>query len=451
MKSPSLKDPIVVKGNIFTGNISKITQNPLDFYCNSRNTYGDYIKYKILPKVYVYGFYHPDAVQQILQRDNYKKPKIFYKATRILFGEGIFTSEGEEWLKQRRVLQPSFNRKKIELLVDTMIKGIEKAINKIENYPQETEINISEEMVSLTLNLLSTTLFSVDITEYTKSFADSLREGFKVVGYRMGTPIAMPLWVPTDTNKKFAVNKKTIYSLVEKIVSDRRNSKEDHHDLLAMLMNVKDENGNYVMTDEQLRDEMIGILVAGHDTTASALSWAFYLLAKNPDKKKKLQEEVDSVLSNRKINKDDLEKLPYTKMVFEEALRLYPPAWGFPREAQEDDDLNGFLVKKNLTIVLSPYVTHRHPEFWEKPLEFYPEHFEEEAVKKRHKFAFFPFGGGSRMCIGQHFAMLEAQLIIASLVQRFDFELFKDHEIELDTTFTLIAKNGIKFLFKKRT
>lgn len=450
MKLLSLKEPVIVKGNVITGNISKITQNPLDFYYNSRNTYGDYIKYKILPEVYVYGFYHPDAVQQVLQKDNYKKPKIFYKATQILFGKGIFTNDGETWLKHRRILQPSFNRKKIEPLIDTMIDCVEKVITKIESYPDDTQINISEEMVHLTLNILSSTLFGVDISNETKTFADALREGFKVVGHRMGTPIALPLWFPNETNKRFANNKKIIYDLAEKIITQRRNSNEKSHDLLSLLMNVKDENDQKVMSNKQIQDEMLGILVAGHDTTSAALSWTFYLLAKNPDKKQKLQEEIDSVLSNRKITRDDLEKLPYSKMVFEEALRLYPPGWAFPREAQEDDDLNGFLVKKKKTIVLSPYVTHRHPEFWEKPLDFYPEHFEDTEVKKRHKFAFFPFSGGSRMCIGYHFAIIEAQLIIASLIQRFDFELVENHEIILDTTFTLIAKNGIKIKLKKR-
>jgi cytochrome P450 len=450
MINTALKEPVTPKGHFFTGSISGIMSDPLNFYTKMQKEHGDYIKYQLFPKMYMYGLYHPDAVQHVLQKSNYRKPDFFYGATRIFFGMGLFTNEGDSWLKQRRLAQPAFNKKRLEDLSRSMVESIQSTIKEWENYPDGQEINFSEKMMKLTLKVLSTSLFSMDISDSANQFGKALRGGFEYVNYKMNHPLTVPLWVPTSTNKNFFEDRSIIHKVVDEIITARRKEKKDYGDLLDMLINARDDDSGEIMNDQQLRDEVITILVAGHDTTSAALSWTFYLLSQNPEQKKYLLDEVDSVLSGRIPGFADLEKLNYTKMVFEESMRLYPPAHGLPRESTEDDEINGYLIRKKIPIALSQHVTHRHPEFWEKPNDFYPEHFARENVEKRHKFAYFPFGGGSRMCIGLHYAMVEAQLIIDSLLQRFDFELAKDQIVVPDPTFTLMPKNGIRMHLKRK-
>lgn len=450
IETKELKEPVIYKGNSFNDNIEQVNKHPLNFYIKVQKECGDYVKVKLLPSIYMYIFFHPDAVQHILQSSNYRKPDFFYNAVRPLTGYGLFTSEGSIWLKQRRISQPAFLKKNVESLSSILIKSIKEELDTWNDFKDGDIIDISSKMTKLTIKVLSNALFSLDISDNSNQLSVSLRSAFEFVSNKMSNPMSLPLWIPTQKNKQFVHDKKEIDSIVEKIISTRRNSKENYNDLLNTLIKSKDPETGDTLTDNQLRDQMITMVVAGHDTTSAALAWTFYLLAKNKDKEKILLNEIDSVLSDRQIELKDLDNLEYSKMAFEETMRLYPPAWGLPREAIEDDSINGYLIKKKVPIALSQYMTHRHPEFWEKPLEFYPEHFSKDLVEKRHKFAYFPFGAGSRMCIGKLFAMTEAQLILNSILQNFSFDLIDNNEIEADPTFTLIAKGGIKLRLRKR-
>lgn len=446
----TVKEPPVIKGHFLNGNIEQLTKNQLNFLTQTHQSHGDYIKYKLLPNMYMYGLFHPDAVQHVLQSSNYRKPDFFYNSVRPLTGYGLFTSEGDAWLKQRRLAQPAFLKKKVEALTETVIKAIKEEINTWDEYQDNDVIDITRKMTKITLKTLSTALFSIDISNDANEMSLALRDALGYISKRMSNPMSLPIWIPTQANKDFAEDRKAIIAVVDKIIDSRRNSTESYNDLLDTLIKSKDDESGDMLDNTQLRDEMITMLIAGHDTTSAALSWTFYLLAKNKDKENILINEIDSVLGDREIELKDLEKLEYNRMVFEEAMRLYPPAWSLPREAIEDDVINGYQIKKKSTIMIAQYITHRHTDFWEKPLEFYPEHFEKSKVEKRHKFAYFPFGGGARMCIGKAFALLEAQLILACIMQKFSFALVDNKEVELDTTFTLIPKDGINLHIKKR-
>lgn len=444
------KEPPVIKGKYFNEFIKKLNGDPLHFYPEIREKYGDYVKINLLPGFQMYMLFHPDAVQQVIQSSNYRKPDFFYNAVKPLVGEGVFSTEGDKWLKQRRIMQPAFLKKNIDKISSVMLKSIKEGIKEWDRFKDGDVVDISSEMTNLTIKVLSNALFSMDISDNSNELSVAFRSCFEFVSYKLANPVVLPLWFPTQRNKSFIENKKTIDSVIDKLIESRKNSEHEYNDLLDILLKSQDQETNEYMSQTQLKDELLTLILAGHDTTSAALTWTFYLITKHKDKKEILLNEIDSKIGSSEIDFNNVDNLEYLKMIFNESLRLYPPAWGQPREAINDDIIEGYKILKNKPIALSQYTTHRHPDFWEKPLEFYPEHFESEKVQKRHKFAYFPFGGGSRMCIGKLFAQIEANLIIAEIMQKFDFELYDNNDPIPDPTFTLIPKDKIKLYIKKR-
>jgi cytochrome P450 len=254
----------------------------------------------------------------------------------------------------------------------------------------------------------------------------------------------LPEWVPLPQLRRARQAFRTIERVVTRIVEERRRTDApEHNDLLAMLLNAKDADTGEPMDDTQLRDEVRTVFLAGHETTANALTWTWYLLACNPDSAKKLRSELARVLGGRVPTVDDLPQLAYTKMVIEESMRLLPPAWTMSREAIADDEIDGYRIPSGSTVVLSQFITQRHPDFWEDPEKFEPERFTPERVHQRHRFAYFPFGGGPRFCIGSNFAMLEAQLVLATIAQRYELDLVRDHPVQPEPLITLRPKYGL--------
>lgn len=436
----------------FRENLDLIRNKPLEFHEKNFKTYGNYVKTKLMPSIYAYCIYHPDGIQHILKENqkNYKKPDFLLKIFKVVFGNSIFTSEGDFWLKQRRLAQPAFHKKRIEGLLDTIVKATEVTIEEWNKLEDGTVIDISHEMLKLTIRSLSKSLFSIDISSDSDVLGKSLRDGFNFINHKMNNMFTLPLWFPNQRNKLAKEALKNIDEVVTKIISSRKEDKKEYNDLLAMLLHAKDDESNEGMSLKQLKDEVVTLLLAGHDTTSAALSWTFLLLAQNKDKNNKLLSEIDSILKDSTLTLEKVNQLEYTKMCFEEAMRLYPPAWSLPRETIHEDVVGGYKIPPKSTIILSQSIIHRHSDFWEKPNEFYPEHFEMEKVKNRHPFAYFPFGGGARMCIGFQFAMLEAEVILSMLLNKFELELVPNQNIIPDTTFTLIPKDGIKFILRKR-
>jgi cytochrome P450 len=415
----------------------------LGLYSQARRDYGDYVRLRIFPGVYGYLLTHPDAVEHVLQKNhkNYRKQPIVNQTLSQLMGNGLFTNEGESWLQQRRLAQPAFNRQQLARLSPLMVDAAEAFVRQRQALPDQA-VNILDEMMKLALRIASTTLFSTDISGEADAIGQAFRAAFTYIGHRLNS--LLPYWLPTPRRFAFLKARKLLDRVVLEMVEARRRSGKQPGDLLTMLLAGRDEETGVGMSDQQLKDEILTLLTAGHETVGAALAWAWYLLGQHPQVQNDLADEVCGKLHGRSPTIDDLAELPLVKAVFEETMRLYPPAWGIPREAVGDEEINGFSIPAKATVVLCQWVTHRHPDFWDEPEKFKPERFLPGQTTGRHKFAYFPFGGGPRVCIGNTFAMLEGPLVLATIVQKFRVDLVADHPVVPDPTFTLRPKYGVK-------
>ncbi|MEW6734341.1 MAG: cytochrome P450 [Acidobacteriota bacterium] len=431
-------------GHFLFGNLREIQDNPLNFYLQLRRSFGDVVRLRLLPFYHAYLVFHPNGVDHVLQANqiNYRKVTPANKAVEVFLGKGLLTSDEDIWRQHRSLTKPAFHPRHFPTLATTIIHYTERMAESWRSSKVNGKvINLLPEMLHLALQIASKTLFSIDISEQVNSVAEAVGIAFEHVGYCLTHPFMLPKFIPTSRNRRFQQAKHTLDEFVTNIIKKRRATGSDSADLLSLLLT---EDNQTALNDQQLRDEAITFLTAGYETTAVALSWTWYLLAKHPDIQKRLQQELTQVLNGRTATFEDLQRLHYTKMVFEETLRLYPPAWTMlPRMAIKDDIIDGFHIPAGSIVSVSQYVTHRHPDFWSKPAEFNPDHFTPEHSAHRHPYAYFPFGGGARQCIGKHFALIEAQLIIATLAQRFEFKLIADHPIELDPAFALKPRHGI--------
>jgi cytochrome P450 len=441
------------RGNIFLGIFREVTRDPIRLYMKARDEYGDIVRFRALPSIHWYLASHPNDVEKVLygNQHNYRKGDFFNKSAGVLVGNGLLTSEGDFWRRQRRLSQPAFHRQRLAGLASTMTATAEAMSERWYGYAKSDQpFDIASEMMRLTLQTASLTLFGTDISGETDTVGRALRIAFDHVGYRLVHPFTMPINIPTPRNLRFSKAKRVLDKVVYGIIDQRRRSGKDTGDLLSMLLLAQDEERGGGMSDLQLRDEVLTLFIAGHETTAVTLSWTWYLLGKNPDVALKLRAELENVLGGRTPTFDDLPRLQYTKMIFEETMRLYPPAWALPRQAIEEDVLGGYYIPAGSGVDVSPYVTHRHPDFWEEPEKFDPERFRPERAANRPRFAYFPFGGGSRTCIGNNFAMMEAQLILAIFAQRFRVDLVENHPVVPDPTFVLKPRHGVMVRVEKR-
>jgi cytochrome P450 len=433
-------------------NPQEIRENQLKFFNRIWKEYGDLVRSRILPNYSFYLAAHPSYAEHILSthQEIYAKPDIVNKPMNLMMGKSILTSEGDFWLKHRRLMQPAFHMKHLANLAGVMVNSTEAFIQEWENKPDGEVIDIATETLRLTLKIAGQTLFSKDISDEDSVLGKSFREGFEFINYKMNNLITEPLWIPTARNLRFRRAKETLDTLVLGIINSRRQNPIESHDLLSMLMAARDEETGEGMSDRQLQNEVITLLVAGHETVASGLAWTWFVLAERQDIAENLQSELVRVLSASNLTFEKLPQLEYTRRVFDEILRLYPPVWGMPRTAQQDDEIGGYFIPKGSLITPGAFMIHRHPDFWENPDEFNPDNFLPENVEKRAKFAYFPFGGGQRICIGKSFALMEATIIIALISQRFRLELVPNQTIEIDPTFTLRPKYGIKVKLWRR-
>jgi cytochrome P450 len=311
-------------------------------------------------------------------------------------------------------------------------------------------IDVAAEMSRLTLGIVARALFGTALGEDEDEFRGAVSGGLAYANHLVNHFFALPLAVPTPANRRARRAVSRLDRIVWKVIGERRRDARDRGDLLSMLISARDAETNEVMTDRQLRDEVVTFLVAGHETTAVTLSWTWHLLAQHADVERRLHTEVDAVLEGRMPTLADLPELRYTRMVLEESMRLYPPVWGTMRQAYADDVVGGQLVRKDETVTVSPWLTHRHPDLWERPEEFDPERFTPERSAARPEYAYFPFGGGPRRCIGNQFAMMEAQLILAMTVQAFSLHAVPGHPVEPDPILTLRPRHGVWMTLRPR-
>jgi len=430
----------------------QVAGDPLGLYESAWKQYGDIVRLRALPGVYFFLLVHPEAVEHVLGKNhkNYRKPDSFNQPASLLAGKGLLTDEGPSWLSQRRLVQPAFSRQRLAALDGPVVRATAAMIEQWRQAGDGQVLDILPEMTRLSLAIASTTLFSTDISNEADEIGKAYREAFAYVSYRMNHPFSPPNWLPIPRNRRFAHAKTVIDRVVLDLIARRRRNGEVHDDLLAMLMAAQDEETHGGMTDQQVRDEALTLLTAGHETVGAALSWTWYLLSKHAQVQRSLHDEVVGVLGGRHPTTSDLWNLPLCRAVFEEAMRLYPPAWGMPRESIEADEIMGYHIPPKAAIVLGQFLTHRHPEFWEAPDQFRPERFLGDASATRPRYAYFPFGGGPRVCIGSQFAMIEAQLVLATVIQGFEMDLVADHPVLPDPTFTLRPKHGVKVMLWRR-
>lgn len=415
-----------------------------------RAAFGDVVRLKIVPGMETFLVAHPDGVQRVLQENqrNYVKSRS-YRAISELTGRGLLTSDGDHWLRHRCLAQHSFHRQRLAAFVPVMADRSERAIK---HWESGDELDVSAEMMRLTLSVAGETLFSTDLSGEGAAVGRAFTQVSDYVARRLDS---IPAWItsfryplPTLGRMRFKRGMRVLDRVVYDTIAGRRGREAGFSDLLSTLATAREED-EHALDDDELRDEVMTFLLAGHETTANALGWTWYLLALNPGARDRLIQEVDDVLGGRTPSHDDLDRLRYTGAVVREVLRLYPPAWAVEREAVEPDEIGGRTVPKGAAMMVSPFVTHRHPDFWADPEIFEPDRFlgREGA---RHRFAFFPFGGGRRQCIGGSFALMEAMVVVAMVAQRFRLDLVPGARVETDPEITLRARYGIPMRATKR-
>jgi cytochrome P450 len=438
------------KGHLLVGVLPEFRKDPAGFLAQMARRYGDVV-YIPLGRQHIYCVSHPDAIRDVLvtHQNKFKKSRMLERA-RVLLGDGLLTSEGGHHRRQRRLVQPAFHRDRLSGYGAVMV---DRTAMVRDQWQSGQSFDVLQEMMRLTLAIVAKTLFSTEVDSEADEIGTALTEVFSLFEI-----ILMPFSeilekLPLPAVRRFKRARKRLDETIYRLIAERRASGIDAGDLLSMLLMARieeDDEGSGGMSDEQVRDEALTLFLAGHETTADALTWAWYLLSQNPEAEAAFHAELDRVLAGRLPWFDDLPQLRYTEAVFAEALRLYPPAWGIGRRALEDYQAGGFLIPARSVILMSPYVMHRDPRWFPDPLAFRPERWLAEDPA-RPKFAYFPFGGGARVCIGERFAWMEGTLLLAVIGQRWRLRLEPGHRVETHARITLRPKFGMRMIAERRT
>jgi len=437
----------------YFGPILEVSKDPLAFFCNQANTHGDIVRLKF-GKTVMNMVSSPELVKRILvdNAKNYVRGP-GYRSLKFILGMGLVTNEGESWMRQRRLAQPAFHRDRLAEFARWMADAVEDMFTRWGQHPDGSALDVHAEMMGVTLDIVGRALLSKRMDGRSDEIRDAMHTTVRLAEHS-ASPFKLPWWVPSPGNVRFKRAKETLDTIVYRIIGERREAAKNGtaesapKDLLAMLMAARDEDTGETMTDLQLRDEVVTMVSAGHETTANAMTWALYLLSKHPSVLRRLEDEIQTVLGTRSPRLEDLSKLTYTTAVLQEAMRLYPPVWAFEREAAEDDELGPYRVRKGELVGVFTYVLHRNPKYWPNPEGFDPNNFLTESDRPKH--AYVPFGAGPRMCIGHAFAMMEAQILLAMMVQRYRLDLQRGAKIVLDPVISLRPKHGMPMTLTRR-
>lgn len=429
------------------GVMREFNRDMLGFITRCRD-YGDVVRSRFL-YVYAYFLYNPRDIETLLTTNarSYRKAgslrsPFFHR----LVGNGLVTSEGDFWRRQRRLAQPAFHRQRISSYGDIMVQYAQRAM--IAWKPGEPR-DLARDMTRLTLEIVVKTLFNSDVSNDADHIGRILSSLVKPFASQATLKWILDNRLPTPGHRRYFNAVSEIDRIVFRMIAERRASGYDEGDLLSMLLQAQDDDGSQ-MSDAQLRDEVMTLFLAGHETTALALSWSWYLLAAHPEAERKFHAELDRVLSGRAPNVSDLPNLKYTEMIAKEAMRLYPPAYAVGREAIEETEIGGYRVPKGTQLFAFQWVTHRDQRYFNNPDNFEPERWLGETSERLPKYAYFPFGGGPRQCIGNYFAMMEIVLLLATIGQRFRFSLVPGRAYEVWPSMSLRPKNGIPVVVSER-
>jgi cytochrome P450 len=419
-------------------------RNPLGFLTDLEAEFGDIVT---LRTGHSYAVFHPEYIKHILQDNhlNYAKGKRYRSALAPLMGNGLFTSEGAFWLRQRRLAQGAFQPAHIKSFAGPMIECVAEVIDRWKKKARQGEaIALRQEVTELALRIALRNLFSTDVEDQLPTLIEAVFGVNEEI--RLGSaflPFRIPKWVPTPGRRRFARSLQTIDSFVYRVIAERKKASDSGNDFAGLFIKARDPETNEGMDDLQIRDELVTMLNAGHDAITDAIVWTMILLARHPEERKRARAEVLRFAGSMWPTVESLSSMEFLGRVFHEALRLYPPGWAFARTATREDSIGGYSIPAGGLVVISPYVMHRSPRFWEMPDVFDPDRFLPALVATRPKFTYFPFGAGPRKCIGASLGSMEAPLIIASLLQQLDFELVNAKNVEPDPRISLRPKGTV--------
>jgi cytochrome P450 len=443
----STASPRGPRGRGLFGNLRDFNRDQLGFYDRCAREYGDVAPVRLGPRRGLL-IYHPDAIEEVLvarNRDFTRSPGTLL--LRRLLGDGLFVSDGDFWLRQRRLMQPAFHRQRVAAYGEIMAAHAER---RAAGWHDGSVLDVHEEMIALTRAIVAKTLFDADVSDEARAVGDASQIVMQYFGERLGSLLQLlPRWVPTPANVRVRRAIRRLDTVVYRMIADRRRSPEDRGDLLSILLQAQDADDGSRMTDRQVRDEVMTLFLAGHETTAVALSWTWYLLAQHPEVDARLADTLRVALGGRPPAVTDLPALRYAEMVVTESMRLYPPAYGIARQATRPTEVAGHPIAARDIVLMPTWVVHRDARWFDEPETFRPERWV-DAARHLPRFAYFPFGGGPRQCIGNTFATMEAVLILAAIAQRFRLTLVPGQRVVPVPYITLRPEPGIRMRLERR-
>lgn len=433
------------RGHWLYGNLTEFRRGRLKFYERLRHEFGTMAAYRLGP-LRVVLVSEPTAIREILVTNNRNFGRSF--STRMLkdfFGEGLLISEGRRWLKDRRLIQPTFAAEQVRNFAEPMVR---QTAEFIDSWSDGGTRDALLDMQSLTMAIAAETLLGVRLSSEVHAIHEPHELIRKNFDRRMESLLTVPKWIPTRYNRRVESANRSITEVVDRLIAKRRETRDFGPDILSRLMLVQDTEAG--MDDQQLRNQALTFLFAGHETTASMIAWIWYLLSQHPEVERKLHAELDEKLGGRLPGADDAPRLKYTERVVRETLRLYPSAYVMGRRALQDCELAGYRIRKGCNLVISPWVMQRDPQFYQCPTKFDPDRWSDEFERQLDQFAWFPFGAGPRICIGKSFAMLEAVLLLATVASRFQLELLPAQSIKPYASVTIRPSPGVRVVVRRR-
>jgi len=429
-------------------------KGPLEFFMDIWRQYGDMARIQIRSEV-MFLVTHPDDVRavNVSQRENFDKLGSYDVVRELLLGNGLLTSTGDLWKRQRRLMAPFFTPKAIVDYFPVVLADGQTLIERWNRLSESGEtVEIIDEMMLATASIILRSMFSMESDEKMLQIKNAVETMISFVSTREMIPLSLPLWLPTPANNRYRQAHELVHTYIEGLIGRRRAMPEDEwpDDLLSKLMLARDEETGQAMPDDLLRDEAITIFFAGHETTARTLTFLWYALSQNPEVERQLHEEIDSVIGRRTPTLNDLKQLEYTSRVIKETLRLYPPAPVYVRDTIADDEVGDRHIPAGARMMLFPYATHRHTDFWDDPERFDPDRWLPEREAARHPYAYHPFAAGQRICIGNNFSLFESQVLVAILAARFAPRLIPGHQLQIGMAGTLVSRNGLPMIVASR-
>lgn len=441
------------KGLQILGAMRGVQGNPLKVLERAQRKWGDFVHFPV-GKAGAIFLNDVAAIRHVLQEENrnYSKWTIQYHQLSTITGRGLITNDGEPWRKQRKLAQPAFSKQRIDNIGTLAVKATEGMLARWERQIAGGDpiVDVDAEMMRVAMEVVTQALFSMDLSNEASGLVTAVKVCMDHMVYRGANILSLPDRFPTPENLRFRRALKELDDTVLRILRERRALKTPPNDLLQMLLDARYEGTNEHMDDKKVRDEIITLIVAGHETVATALMWCFYLLSKHPSEERQLVNEIDHKLQGHAPTAAEVHGLEYTSYVVQETMRLIPPVWLVTRKAEKADVINGYKVPEGALIIMSPYVLHRHPGLWDNPEGFDPRRWEPEAVKQRPRFAYLPFAGGPHICIGDRFAQFEIAIVLSMVLQKFRLDIVPSHPIEMLPLATIRPRYGIRMRLQRR-